>query len=96
MPVRMMGPEERWIVRSHISWGGERNILYNGVKTFPSRHVLKTSRKSPNRTISASGGGLGLSHDMDNNANQSKEAIHQLNPTNYRGTLAKLMFPLHL
>ena len=25
------GPRREWIVRSHISWGGERNILYKGV-----------------------------------------------------------------
>ena len=24
-----------WIVRSHLGWGGERNILYEGVKTSP-------------------------------------------------------------
>jgi len=28
-------PEERWTVRSHIGWGGERNILYKGVETSP-------------------------------------------------------------
>ena len=22
-----------WIVRSHVGWGGERNILYKGVET---------------------------------------------------------------
>ena len=29
------GPEGRWIVMSHIGWGGEQNTLYNGVETFP-------------------------------------------------------------
>ena len=27
------GPRRGWIVRSHIGWGGERNILYKGVET---------------------------------------------------------------
>ena len=27
------GPQEGWIMRSHIGWGGERNILYKGVET---------------------------------------------------------------
>ena len=31
--ARMLGFEGEWIVRSHISWGGERNILYKGVET---------------------------------------------------------------
>ena len=29
------GLKGRWIVRSHIGWGGERNILYKGVETSP-------------------------------------------------------------
>ena len=30
MPARMLGPKGgRWIVRSHIGWGGERNIGQN-------------------------------------------------------------------
>ena len=28
-------PSRRWIVRSHISWRGERNIPYKGVETSP-------------------------------------------------------------
>ena len=28
------GPEGQWIVMSHISWGGEQNTPYKGVKTF--------------------------------------------------------------
>ena len=24
-----------WIVRSHVGWGGEQNILYKGVETSP-------------------------------------------------------------
>ena len=35
MPARMLGPEGGWIVRSHIGWGGERNIFYEGVETSP-------------------------------------------------------------
>ena len=49
-----------WIVRSHIGWGGERNIFIRVWKPLPSRHVLKTLRESskgenPKKTISASG-----------------------------------------
>ena len=29
------GPQRGWIVRSHIGWGGERNILFKGMETFP-------------------------------------------------------------
>ena len=29
------GPRRGWIVRSHIGWGGERDILYYGMKTSP-------------------------------------------------------------
>ena len=28
-------------VRSHVGWSGERNIMYKGVKTLPSRCILK-------------------------------------------------------
>ena len=42
-------------VRSHIGWGGERNILIRVWKSLPSRRVLKTLRGSSKRTISASG-----------------------------------------
>ena len=28
MPMRMLGPKKR----SHIGWGGKRNILYKGVE----------------------------------------------------------------
>ena len=31
--ARMLGLEGGWIVRSHIGWRGERNILYKGVET---------------------------------------------------------------
>ena len=29
------GPEEGWIVRSHIGWKGERSTLYKGMETSP-------------------------------------------------------------
>ena len=35
VPVRILGPQGRWIVRSHIGWRGERNIPYKGVETSP-------------------------------------------------------------
>ena len=47
MLARTLDPEGGRIVRSHIGWGGERNILYKGVKTTPSRCVLKTLRGNP-------------------------------------------------
>ena len=51
------------LVRSHIGWKKERNIVYKGVETSPSQTFLKHWREarkgSPKRTISASGG-LGL------------------------------------
>ena len=28
-------PQRGWIVRSHISWRGERNFPYKGVETSP-------------------------------------------------------------
>ena len=51
-------------MRSHIGWGGERNILYMGVETSPYQTRFKNlegklERESSKRTISASGG-LGL------------------------------------
>ena len=33
VPARTLGPKGKWIVRSHIGWRGERNILYEGVET---------------------------------------------------------------
>ena len=33
--ARMLGLEEEWIVRSHVGWGGDRNIFYKGVETSP-------------------------------------------------------------
>ena len=33
--VRTLGLQRRWIVRSHIDWGGEQNIPYKGVETSP-------------------------------------------------------------
>ena len=60
MSVRTLGPEGGWTVRSHISSGGERRILYKGVKTSPYQTRFKNlegkpEKESPKRTISASG-----------------------------------------
>ena len=41
-----------WIVRSYISWRGERNIPYKGFKTMR----LMVIRNGLNQTISISGG----------------------------------------
>ena len=30
-----IGHQSGWIVRSHVGWGGERNILYKGVENSP-------------------------------------------------------------
>ena len=30
-----VGPKVKWIVRSHISWGGERSSYYKAVETSP-------------------------------------------------------------
>ena len=58
MPASTLDLEGGWIVRSHIGWGGERNILYESVETSPKKTRYKTVR---GRTISTSGG-LGLLH----------------------------------
>ena len=31
----MTQSQKGWIMRSHVGWGGERNILYKGVETSP-------------------------------------------------------------
>ena len=51
---RTLGPQGGWIVRSHISWRGERNIAYKGVETSPKLEG-KPGRESLKRTISARG-----------------------------------------
>ena len=61
VPARTLGPEGGWIERSHIGWGGERNNLYKSVETSLYQMRFKNlegkfERKSPKRTISASGG----------------------------------------
>ena len=53
------GSRSGWIVRSHVGWGGERNILYKGVEASVYQTCFKNlegkpERKSPKRTISAS------------------------------------------
>ena len=42
VPTRTLGPEGGSIVRSHVGWGGERNIQIRVWKPLPSRRVLKT------------------------------------------------------
>ena len=42
MPERTLGTEGGWIVRSHIGWREERNILYKGVETSPKQTRFKT------------------------------------------------------
>ena len=46
-------------MKSHISWGGERNIFYKGVETSPYEMRFKNlegkpGRRSPKRSISTS------------------------------------------
>ena len=52
------------VVRSHIDWRGERNILYKGVETSPLQMCFKnlegkSERENPKKTMFARGG-LGL------------------------------------
>ena len=42
-----VGPQRGWIMRSHISWRGEPNIVYKGVETSPYQTRFKTLRGSP-------------------------------------------------
>ena len=58
-----VGARRGWIVKSHIGWGGERNILYKGVETSFLKAYFKNlegklKRESSKRTIFA-GGELG-------------------------------------
>ena len=47
VPARTLDPEDWWIVRSHIDWGGERNIFFIKVwKLYLADNVLKTSGRS--------------------------------------------------
>ena len=60
----MKGLADKLSVRSHIGWGGERNILYDGVETSPQQTRFKNlegkpERKNPKGAMFASGG-LGL------------------------------------
>ena len=93
MLVRTLGPEVGWIVRSHIGWGGEQNILYKGVETShehsnqtrPSQQTRfknierKSERESPKRSISASGelGLLQIVSESDTEQCASEEAEPQ-------------------
>ena len=65
VPATTLGPQEGWIVRSHISWRGKRNIPYKGVETSPYQTCfitvrLTAIRNGPKRTISTSAVGSGL------------------------------------
>ena len=46
MPARTLGLEGRWIVRSHISWGGDETFFIRVWKPLPSKRILKTLRRS--------------------------------------------------
>ena len=35
VPVKTLGPERMWIVRSYIGWGGEQNTLDKDMETSP-------------------------------------------------------------
>ena len=54
MPAWALGPERGWIVRSHISWGGEGNIFYMGVMRHFKNLEGNPERKAK-RTIFISG-----------------------------------------
>ena len=59
--ARTLGLEGGWIVRSHVSWGGKRSILYKGMETSPMQTRFKNlegnlKRKGPKITISTYGG----------------------------------------
>jgi len=54
-------PPKGWILRSHVSWRGERNIPYKGLETSPKQTCFKNleeklKRESSKRTISTSDG----------------------------------------
>ena len=44
-------PRMGWTVRSHIGWGGERNIISNVWDPFHSKHILKTLRGGWKRKV---------------------------------------------
>ena len=48
-PNKDTKPQRGWIMRSHIGWGGNRNILYKGVKTSSSETPFKTLRGIPKK-----------------------------------------------
>jgi len=45
--ARTLGPEEGWIVRSHIGWGENKTPFTRVWKPLPSRRVLKALRGNP-------------------------------------------------
>ena len=62
VPARTLDPEGGQIVRFHIGWGEERNILYKGKETSLWQTHFKNLERMPERerflrrTISANGG----------------------------------------
>ena len=44
-----VGPRRGWIVRSHISWRGEQNILYKGVETSSYQTRFKNLEGNPEK-----------------------------------------------
>ena len=59
MRAKTLSPGGEWIVRSHIGWKREQNILYKGVETSPYQKRFKnlerkSERESSKRTISLS------------------------------------------
>ena len=41
MLARTLGPEEGWIVMSHVGWGGEQNTPLKGVDLAEVPHRLE-------------------------------------------------------
>ena len=54
-----VGPQRKWIVRSHIGWRGKRNISYKGVETSPLQTRFKTLRENPKGKTRSTDGGHG-------------------------------------
>ena len=51
VPARTLGPEEGWIVMSHIGWRGEQITIYKRVETFSYHTRFKPLRGSPKENI---------------------------------------------
>ena len=63
MPAKTLGPEERWIVRSHINWAGEQN------KTSPSYQKCFKNLEGPRKGVD-----WGISHRLEKGTSASKDA----------------------